>query len=108
MIDQCPVNKDDWPPPVVKTFFRLAMILEKSVYRYGISDEFIKMSITGKQDDIMKKKTPIKLKAISDKMKECDGKFPAGKGHPGAGKAPSPYTSHNNGRKVNCSRNMTM
>ena len=87
MIDQCPVNKDDWPPPVVKTFFRLAMILEESVYRYGISDEFIKMSITGKQDDIMKKKTPIELKAISDKMKGCEGKLFLLEGAPGCGKS---------------------
>ena len=87
MIDQCPVSKDDYPPPVVKTFFRLAMILEESVYRYGISDEFIKMSITGKTEDILKKKTPIKLESISYKMKECDGKIFLLEGAPGCGKS---------------------
>ena len=63
------------------------MIKEKDVYRYRICDEFTRKTITGKQDDILKTKVPIKLEKISEEMKGCDGKIFLLEGAPGCGKS---------------------
>ena len=56
---------DQWPPSATRKFFRLAMIQAGVVTRGHIIDgDFIRMTITGKVDDIMHEKYPVKLENI--------------------------------------------
>ena len=65
----------------------LAMIKAKQVQRKQIQDEFVRMTITGKVDDILHEKIPIKLEDI---FKEIEGGTPRKvllEGAPGCGKS---------------------
>ena len=57
-------SSDQWPPSTTHKFFRLAMIKAGTVKRGHIHDEFLRMTITGKVDDILRQKYPIELKNI--------------------------------------------
>ena len=57
-------SSDQWPPSATKKFFRLAMIKSATVKKGYINDKFIRMTITGKVDDILQEKYPIQLEHI--------------------------------------------
>ena len=82
--DQSP--SDQWPPSATKKFFRLAMIQTAIVQRGKVEDQFVRMTITGKVDDILQHKYPIKLENI---FKETRGqrKVILLEGAPGCGKS---------------------
>ena len=82
--DQSP--SDQWPPSATKKFFRLAMIQTATVQRGKIEDKFVQMTITGKVDDILRQKYPIKLENI---FKETRGRRRVIllEGAPGCGKS---------------------
>ena len=60
----CHLGSDHWPPPVTDKVFILAMIKAKDVQRNCIEDKFVRESITGKVDDILKRKVRIELRNI--------------------------------------------
>ena len=57
-------SSNQWPPSVTHKFFRLAMIKTATIQRGKIDDRFVRMTITGKVDDILRQKYPIELKNI--------------------------------------------
>ena len=63
-LDKKQASSDQWPPSATKKFFRLAMIQTATVQRRYIDDSFVRMTITGKVDDILRHKYPIQLKDI--------------------------------------------
>ena len=83
----CSSDDDHWPPPVTNKVFRLAMIMAEEVRRRNIEDDFIRNTITGKVDDILKKKVPIELKDVFEKIKEGQQKKVLIEGAPGCGKS---------------------
>ena len=84
----CSSDDDDhWPPPVTNKVFRLAMIMAEEVRRRNIEDDFIRNTITGRIDDILKKKVPIELTDIFEKIREGQQKKVLIEGAPGCGKS---------------------
>ena len=80
-----------WPPPATKKVLNLAMIEDKEVRRGQIEDSYVRMTITGKMDDILRVKSQIKLTEI---FKELNNAKQPGKrnvilmeGAPGCGKS---------------------
>ena len=69
-LDKKQTSSDQWPPSATKKFFRLAMIKTTKVKRGKIEDRFVRMTITGKVDDILRHKYPIQLQDIF-KETEC-------------------------------------
>ena len=63
-LDKKQTSSDQWPPSATQKFFRLAMIQTASVQRDYIDDSFVRMTITGKVDDILRHKYPIQLEDI--------------------------------------------
>ena len=85
-LDKKQTTSNQWPPSATKKFFRLAMIKTATVRRGYIDDRFVRMTITGKVDDILQEKYPIQLKDI---FKETEGqrKVILLEGAPGCGKS---------------------
>ena len=85
-LDKKPTTSNQWPPSATKKFFRLAMIKTATVRRGHIDDRFVRMTITGKVDDILRQKYPIQLKDI---FKETEGqrRVILLEGAPGCGKS---------------------
>ena len=85
-LDKKPTTSNQWPPSATKKFFRLAMIKTATVRRGYIDDRFIRMTVTGKVDDILQEKYPIQLEDI---FKETEGqrKVILLEGAPGCGKS---------------------
>ena len=79
-------SSNQWPPSVTKKYFRLAMIQNAQVQRGRINDRFVQMTITGKVDDILRQKYPIKLENIFDET-EGQRKVVLLEGAPGCGKS---------------------
>ena len=78
-------DDDQWPPPVTNKAFRLAMIKSEEVQRRRIDDDFIRETITGKIDDILRRKVPITLEEIFAK---CEDRIKVLiEGAPGCGKS---------------------
>ena len=77
---------NQWPPSATKKFFRLAMIKTTEAEGGYIDDTFVRMTITGKVDDILQEKFPIQLEDI---FKETEGqrKVILLEGAPGCGKS---------------------
>ena len=75
-----------WPPLPVNKVFKLAMIQKEEIQRGRIDDEFIRLTITGKVDDTLQKKTPVDLENI---FSDCDRKrkLVLVEGAPGSGKS---------------------
>ena len=63
-LDKKQTSSNQWPPSATKKFFRLAMIQTATVQRERIDDRFVRMTITGKVDDILRHKYPIQLEDI--------------------------------------------
>jgi hypothetical protein len=75
-------NKDQWPPPYTSNFFHLALVKEP-IRKGEITDEFTKLTITGKVEDILRRKVRIELVEIFNKHKKGTLLF---EGSPGCGK----------------------
>ena len=95
-LDKKQTSFDQWPPSATKKFFRLAMIQTATVQRGYIDDRFVRMTITGKVDDILRHKYPIQLQDIFKETehqrqatKESEGqrKVILLEGAPGCGKS---------------------
>ena len=79
-LDKKQTSSDQWPPSVTKKFFRLAMIQTTEVKKGKIEDSLVRMTITGKVDDILQHKYPIQLQDI---FKETGHRRPATKDNEG-------------------------
>ena len=79
-------SSTQWPPLPVTNVFKLAMIQKEEIQRGSIDDDFIRLTITGKVDDILQKKTPVNLENI---FSNCDAeiKLVLVEGAPGSGKS---------------------
>ena len=95
-LDKKQTSSDQWPPSATKKFFRLAMIQTATVQRRYIDDRFVRMTITGKVDDILRQEYPIQLEDVlketehqRDVTKENEGqrKVILLEGAPGCGKS---------------------
>ena len=76
------VDKNQWPPPYTSNFFHLALVKEP-IRKGEITDEFTKLTITGKVEDILRRKVSIELVEILSKNDKCTLLF---EGSPGCGK----------------------
>ena len=54
----------EWIPSPTKKIFRLAMIQRERVQRGHIEDSFVRMTISGRVDDILHAKSPVELEHI--------------------------------------------
>ena len=79
-------SDDQWPPSATHKVFNLAMIKTTEVRRGQIQDEYVRQTITGKVDDILREKEPIELKHILQKA-EGKRKVVLLEGAPGCGKS---------------------
>ena len=96
-LDKKQTSSDQWPPSATKKFFRLAMIQTSTVQRRYIDDRFVRMTITGKVDDILRHKYPIQLedifketerqRQVTHKENEGQRKVILLEGAPGCGKS---------------------
>ena len=75
-----------WPPVPTTKVIKLAMIKKEKIQRGRIDDEFVRMSITGKVDDILHSKTPVDLENIFSDS-EDGRKVILIEGAPGSGKS---------------------
>ena len=79
------MSSTQWPPVLTTTVFKLAMIQKERIQRGRIDDELIRLSITGKVDDILQRKTPINIENI---FTNCgDKRLVLIEGAPGSGKS---------------------
>ena len=83
---QVPSFALQWPPPPSKKIFNLAMIKKERVERGQIDEEYVRLTITGKVDDILHKKVPVKLEEMF-KLDEKKRKVILIEGAPGSGKS---------------------
>ena len=81
---QC--SSKQWPPLVSKKFFNLALIKEETVRKGEVSDEFTRLTITGKVGDILKQKVAINLQEVFDKADDEQKMTVLFEGIPGSGK----------------------
>ena len=78
------VSHAEWIVSPTQKIFRLAMIEKEKVQRGNIKDEFVQMTISGKIDDILCLKTPVKLENI---FKGLNKQVILIEGAPGSGKS---------------------
>ena len=83
---QVPSFALQWPPPPTHKVFRLAMIQKEKVERGRVNDNFVRLTITGKVDDILHKKVPVKLEEIF-RLDRKKRKVILIEGAPGSGKS---------------------
>ena len=85
---QTTVSHAEWIASPMKKIFRLAMIQREQVQHGRVDDQFVRMTITGKIDDILHSKTPIELKNIFKSQKDGseDQQIILIEGAPGSGK----------------------
>ena len=79
-------SSTQWPPVPTTKVIKLAMIKKEKIQRGRIDDEFVRMSITGKVDDILHSKTPVDLDNIFSDS-EDGRKVILIEGAPGSGKS---------------------
>ena len=79
-------SSTQWPPVPTTKVIKLAMIKKETIQRGRIDDEFVRMSITGKVDDILHSKTPVDLENIFSDS-EDGRKVILIEGAPGSGKS---------------------
>ena len=82
---------DQWPPPITDNMrvCHLAMIKAEKIQRkhINIQDEFMRMTITGKVDDILQQKVPVELQNIFTQIEEGKPRKVLLEGAPGCGKS---------------------
>ena len=83
---QVPSFALQWPPPPSTKIFNLAMIKKERVQRGQIDEEYVRLTITGKVDDILHKKVSVKLEEIFN-LDEKKRKVILIEGAPGSGKS---------------------
>ena len=83
---QVSTSATQWPPVPTKTIFKLAMIQKEEIQRGRIDDEFVRLTITGKIDDILLQKTPVNLTNIFPEIEDTRN-FVLIEGAPGSGKS---------------------
>ncbi|XP_064390954.1 NACHT, LRR and PYD domains-containing protein 3-like [Halichondria panicea] len=83
---QVSTSATQWPPVSTNKVFKLAMIQKEKIQRGRIDDEFVKLTITGKIDDILLKKTPVNLTNIFSEIGDRRH-FVLIEGAPGSGKS---------------------
>ena len=76
----------EWIPSPTKKIFRLAMIQRERVQRGRIEDRFVRMTISGRVDDILHAKSPVELEYILGNML-YGGEIVLIEGAPGSGKS---------------------
>ena len=85
------VSPSELIPSPTKKIFRLAMIQRERVQQGQIQDAFVRMSVSGKVDDILRSKIPVELKDIL-RSTFHGGEIVLVEGAPGSGK--STFTIH--------------
>ena len=80
------VSANTWLPSPTKKIFNLAIIKKEKIQRGAVDDDFIQKSIRGQVDDILLKKSPIKLKELFMNV-EGERKVILIDGAPGSGKS---------------------
>ena len=81
-------SSECWPPAYTHLYFRLALIRKERIRAGQIKDEYVRMTITGKVDDILQKKSPIELQNIfQDSAAKRKRKVVLLEGAPGCGKS---------------------
>ena len=75
-----------WPPPPTRKVFNLAMIHRESIQRGPIDEELVRLSLRGNVDDIMHRKSEVKLNNICERD-TSRRKVILIEGAPGAGKS---------------------
>ena len=83
---QVSTSATQWPPVPTKKILKLAMIQREEIQRGRIDDEFVRLTITGKIDDILLKKTPVNLTNIFSEIEDTRN-FVLIEGAPGSGKS---------------------
>ena len=83
---QVSTSATQWPPIPTNKVFKLAMIQKEEIQRGRIDDEFVRLSITGKIDDILLQKTPVNLTNIFSEIGNRRN-FVLIEGAPGSGKS---------------------
>ena len=78
-------TSNKWLPSPTQKFINLAIIKKDRIQRGKIDDDFVQKSIRGQIDDILLKKSPIKLEEIFSKI-EGERKVILIDGAPGSGK----------------------
>ena len=86
-VKQLATSYDNWPPPVTNEVFNLAMITTEKVQRGKIDDDYVRDTITGKVDDILRKKKPIELEGVFGEAKKGEPQKVLFEGAPGCGKS---------------------
>ncbi len=81
-----PTASAQWPPVPIKKPCNLAMIKQEKVQRGEICDDYVRMTITGKVDDVLHVKSPVKLVDIF-RIDQEDRKVILIEGAPGSGKS---------------------
>ena len=76
----------EWIPSPTKKIFRLAMIQRERVQRGHIEDRFVRMTISGRVDDILHAKSPVKLEHVFRNTLH-GGEIILIEGAPGSGKS---------------------
>ena len=75
-----------WPPPPTKKVFNLAMIVKERIQGPLLDEELVKLTVRGNVDDIVARKTSVKLENIFD-HERAKQRFVLVEGAPGAGKS---------------------
>ena len=83
---QTTVSHAEWIASPARKVFRLAMIQRERVQHGQVDDQFVKMTISGKIDDILHRKTPIELKNMFKSNKDGEQQLILIEGAPGSGK----------------------
>ncbi|MCG8626181.1 MAG: hypothetical protein MJE68_29815, partial [Proteobacteria bacterium] len=83
-VDPSTVSYADWIPSPNEKIFKLALIQRERVQRGRIEDRFVRMTISGRIDDILHMKIPIELENI---FKGGDKQIILIEGAPGSGKS---------------------
>ena len=79
-------SSTQWPSVPTTKVIKLAMIKKEKIQRGRIDDEFVRMSITGKVDDILHSKTPVDLENIFSEREKRRNLILI-EGAPGSGKS---------------------
>ena len=79
-------TQDQWPPPMTKKVFRLAMVKVEQLRMENIQDEFLRQkTISGKVDDVLERSVTIELKDIFQELDQP--RLVLIDGAPGSGKS---------------------
>jgi Ran GTPase-activating protein (RanGAP) involved in mRNA processing and transport/adenylate kinase family enzyme len=83
---QTTVFHAEWTTLPTSQIFKLAMIQRERLQHGQIDDPFVKMTISGKVDDILHSKTPVELRNIFKSDKDEERQILLIEGAPGSGK----------------------